>query len=324
MPTNFLDRTASPTVEDDTMLRRFSPTLATGSTGEKYSTRSDGVTIVVISALSSPGPVERTRNHRALENYRLHTDWRQHVDPSASLFPGEQEEMLWKGRNDYPIVDSPNVYALDESQAPLPAPSPLHRGWIPNEPEPSIGADDLQRAVDHIRQMTQKHPEFIAELRRKVQEILDLDEFASPSWLEDLQRLKEIAKLSDAEVGTLLGVTRSSVQGWWNRSQRMRPDRQQHLQAVLSVMEDALSRANRNRENLRYALFGEVSGRADRPFDYLKERKYRIGRGFLISAVSPKNVLGARRRFLDAYPVPLSLEDRDAVLEDLSPTPRID
>jgi predicted GNAT family acetyltransferase len=135
---------------------------------------------------------------------------------------------------------------------------------------------------------------------------------------ELVRRLKELTALSNAQIGELLGVTRSNVQAWL-RGQGIRRAHEEHLLQVLAVVEDAACRFG-DAERTRRAMLRPVGPGRPRPFDYLRDRNYLVAGGFL------QNVSGGVESFLGPdRSVPLTpLDRRLATLEDLSPTPRFE
>jgi transcriptional regulator with XRE-family HTH domain len=206
--------------------------------------------------------------------------------------------------------------------------------------------DDFQTTKASVQAVLEKSvrsarhdPLLMAELREIVRRALDveldlgagsaapartLDEPRVGPWVHDLRRLKQAAGLTDEELGQLFGVSRGSVQGWLHRSQEMRPDRQRHLNALLSVIEDAARRLGEDERALRYALLTRVGKQNKSPFDYLREREYRLARGLLHVVSTPAETGAAGLRILAEYPVAATAAEREAALEELSPSFRVD
>jgi hypothetical protein len=182
------------------------------------------------------------------------------------------------------------------------------------------------------------HPEHASELRqlaadlaallRRTDAIRDWEEreqierrqiaVAPPPWLEDLNRLKVLAALTDDELAALFDVSRGNVQGWLHRGQGMRWHRQRHLLNALAVIEDSSRRLSGDAQTLRHLLLTPVGPSGHTPFDYMAQQQYRTARGYL-------QIAGRTRRERRAPLRPdvrRSEADRLGALEELSPSPR--
>lgn len=180
----------------------------------------------------------------------------------------------------------------------------------------------------------ERHPEHVQQLRRLAADLAALLERTNaiqareererqvavvpPPWLEDLNRLKVMAGLTDEEIASLFDVSRGNVQGWLNRGQGMRLRRQQHMMNALAVIEDWSRRLNGDSQALHLLLFTPVGPRGETPFDYLARQQYRAARGYLQIAGKTR-----RERRAPLRPdVRRTEADRLSALEELSPSPR--
>jgi hypothetical protein len=178
--------------------------------------------------------------------------------------------------------------------------------------------------VQHLRQLTAD----LAALRERTDAIRVEEErerheelqvtVAPPPWLEDLNRLKALASLTDDELASLFDVSRGNVQGWLHRGQGMRRHRQRHLLNTLAVIEDSSQRLNGDPQALHHLLLTPASPSGRTPFDYLVQRQYRTARGYLQIAGKTR---GDRRTPLRPD-VRRPEADRLGALEELSPSPR--
>lgn len=190
----------------------------------------------------------------------------------------------------------------------------------------------LRRIVELHPEQVQRVREFAADLAEQLERtatgrvqqeqtrrVEQQEAIEQHVWLQDLNRLKELAALTDEEIASLFGVSRGNVQGWLRRGQGMRSHRQRHLLNTLAVVEDSSRRLDGDSRALRHLLLTPVGPSGQTPFDFLIHHKYRTARGYMQNA---RNQQIGRRPPLRSD-VRRAKEDRFFALEALSPSPRV-